>query len=243
MTKKIGRNAPCPCGSGKKFKKCCYGKDRFSQAKDFGEVHHILTPYEKIDYGEPLLDEKFFRRHTVHEISAQRLFYSNLLMPEVEAIALLISNQMIDRGSEEAKLIERTEDVKALIDIMEKGLDTLNYGKLVKKLLRYKETSVFMIIEELKQPKNDAFLEIAIRVIHGSQVNYSEAILEIIKESKLGAYAVSQLCMLLGFYQNEKSEKLLWDYYHYFKEHYSGETYSDGPLLALEEIRERRKLH
>ncbi len=24
--KKIGRNEPCPCGSGKKFKKCCIGK-------------------------------------------------------------------------------------------------------------------------------------------------------------------------------------------------------------------------
>ena len=23
---KIGRNYPCPCGSGKKFKKCCLGK-------------------------------------------------------------------------------------------------------------------------------------------------------------------------------------------------------------------------
>lgn len=23
---KVGRNAPCPCGSGKKFKKCCAGK-------------------------------------------------------------------------------------------------------------------------------------------------------------------------------------------------------------------------
>ncbi len=22
-----GRNAPCPCGSGRKFKKCCLGKD------------------------------------------------------------------------------------------------------------------------------------------------------------------------------------------------------------------------
>lgn len=22
-TKKVGRNAPCPCGSGKKYKKCC----------------------------------------------------------------------------------------------------------------------------------------------------------------------------------------------------------------------------
>jgi uncharacterized protein YecA (UPF0149 family) len=24
---KIGRNEPCPCGSGRKYKKCCYGKD------------------------------------------------------------------------------------------------------------------------------------------------------------------------------------------------------------------------
>lgn len=25
---KIGRNAPCPCGSGKKYKKCCIDKAR-----------------------------------------------------------------------------------------------------------------------------------------------------------------------------------------------------------------------
>jgi len=24
---KIGRNEPCPCGSGKKYKKCCIGKN------------------------------------------------------------------------------------------------------------------------------------------------------------------------------------------------------------------------
>lgn len=23
MTKRVGRNDPCPCGSGKKYKKCC----------------------------------------------------------------------------------------------------------------------------------------------------------------------------------------------------------------------------
>lgn len=26
MTKKVGRNDPCPCGSGKKYKKCCEGR-------------------------------------------------------------------------------------------------------------------------------------------------------------------------------------------------------------------------
>jgi hypothetical protein len=52
---------------------------------------------------------------------------------------------------------------------------------------------------------------------------------------------VSQLCMLLGFYENDKSEKVLWDYYHHFKEHFPNETYSDGPLLGLEEMRARKK--
>src|SRR5205823_1986692 len=31
--KRISRNAPCPCGSGKKYKHCCYGKG-FEYAED-----------------------------------------------------------------------------------------------------------------------------------------------------------------------------------------------------------------
>ncbi len=40
----VGRNAPCPCGSGKKYKKCCRSKENQAQAdyaahhKHFGEV-------------------------------------------------------------------------------------------------------------------------------------------------------------------------------------------------------------
>ena len=28
---KIGRNQPCPCGSGAKYKRCCWSKDRLSE--------------------------------------------------------------------------------------------------------------------------------------------------------------------------------------------------------------------
>ena len=31
---RIGRNDPCPCGSGKKFKKCCYGKNQAEEETD-----------------------------------------------------------------------------------------------------------------------------------------------------------------------------------------------------------------
>lgn len=35
MAKKTGRNDPCPCGSGKKFKKCCSDKQKV------GTVEHV----------------------------------------------------------------------------------------------------------------------------------------------------------------------------------------------------------
>jgi hypothetical protein len=29
--KQVGRNEPCPCGSGKKYKQCCLGKDEAAE--------------------------------------------------------------------------------------------------------------------------------------------------------------------------------------------------------------------
>jgi hypothetical protein len=33
MTRRVGRNAPCPCGSGRKYKSCCLARDRAEQAE------------------------------------------------------------------------------------------------------------------------------------------------------------------------------------------------------------------
>jgi hypothetical protein len=39
MTRKqVSRNAPCPCGSGKKYKHCCYGKGFEWQEDETGDV-------------------------------------------------------------------------------------------------------------------------------------------------------------------------------------------------------------
>jgi methionyl aminopeptidase len=37
-TVKVGRNDPCPCGSGQKYKKCCLGKE-VSETKDSGAMY------------------------------------------------------------------------------------------------------------------------------------------------------------------------------------------------------------
>ncbi|MCK4515654.1 MAG: SEC-C domain-containing protein, partial [Spirochaetaceae bacterium] len=35
---KIGRNDPCPCGSGRKYKHCCLGSDEAARAPFRGEA-------------------------------------------------------------------------------------------------------------------------------------------------------------------------------------------------------------
>jgi mannose/fructose/N-acetylgalactosamine-specific phosphotransferase system component IID len=93
----------------------------------------------------------------------------------------------------------------------------------------------------LQKPQHSAFAEIAIEVLHATGEDYSAEIIELIEHYQKDPYIVSLLCMILGFYKNDRSPKLLWDYYHYFKEHFPAETYSDGPLVALEEMRARKK--
>lgn len=40
---KIGRNAPCPCGSGKKYKKCCLDKHRAADSMAASAKQEIMT--------------------------------------------------------------------------------------------------------------------------------------------------------------------------------------------------------
>jgi tetratricopeptide (TPR) repeat protein len=58
--KKTGRNDPCPCGSGKKYKRCCLQKDEQAQsaalaaaqaaaAAEPEQIDAILDPQEELD--------------------------------------------------------------------------------------------------------------------------------------------------------------------------------------------------
>jgi len=59
---KVGRNQPCPCGSGKKYKKCCLSKEKVSSDllyRRLGEAHdrlaHRLMRYGLKKFGESAL--------------------------------------------------------------------------------------------------------------------------------------------------------------------------------------------
>jgi hypothetical protein len=50
MNKEVGRNDPCPCGSGKKYKKCCelrLGKRKFTASviPSGGKASQISTSF------------------------------------------------------------------------------------------------------------------------------------------------------------------------------------------------------
>lgn len=55
MDKKIGRNDPCPCGSGKKYKVCCISKSQTLKKRKFtAKVITATSPkkHEPIDLME-----------------------------------------------------------------------------------------------------------------------------------------------------------------------------------------------
>ena len=243
---KPGRNDPCPCGSGKKYKKCCLnrsGENSFSENICRSKRDDDMIPMGTVfDYGQPYTDEAFFDTNDVHEFSGTRLLYSLILNPYVEELAHKTVSEFLNRGKDEMDRIMNAADVKSLIEIMRRNPDPLNHNPLMKEIVRDKEQSVPMILRELKEPQNDSFVELSARILHGTGTNYSKDIIDIIKSgNNRRVYAISVLCVLLGFYDNDESEKLLWDYYHYMKNTYPNDTYSDGPLLGLIEIQERRR--
>jgi hypothetical protein len=52
---KVGRNDPCPCGSGKKYKKCCLAKDEAAARQGYAQRTAVLREAAQVfDAGEPL---------------------------------------------------------------------------------------------------------------------------------------------------------------------------------------------
>ena len=58
----VGRNAPCPCGSGKKYKKCCLrsAPDPISYTKEKLDRFHETLVGELLEHAGQTFDPEFF---------------------------------------------------------------------------------------------------------------------------------------------------------------------------------------
>ena len=57
---KVGRNDPCPCGSGKKYKKCCENKQ--TRKKFHAEVLSTAAPQNVETIETSKVSSLFFKR-------------------------------------------------------------------------------------------------------------------------------------------------------------------------------------
>jgi hypothetical protein len=74
---KVGRNDPCPCGSGQKFKKCCEAK---AQKRSIGSAQ-ILSGAHKMS--------SFFQRHVTPMTTSKPPETPSVETQEVPASATL----------------------------------------------------------------------------------------------------------------------------------------------------------
>ena len=63
MSKKIERNYPCPCGSGKKYKKCCMRKDNLSPS-----IVPVDYPNMYVGANDSREALAYFKTHNIHDI-------------------------------------------------------------------------------------------------------------------------------------------------------------------------------
>jgi len=86
---KIGRNEPCPCGSGKKYKKCCLNKpgktfsmDHFQDAGNF-EIKPIFDEDSEPGVGFDSLD-KSSKQQLVDYINKLHMKWADEFLPELD---------------------------------------------------------------------------------------------------------------------------------------------------------------
>lgn len=61
--KKLSRNAPCPCGSGKKYKHCCYGKGFDYEEGDDGTLFKSIPLTDDMKSALEEQQRKFIEKH------------------------------------------------------------------------------------------------------------------------------------------------------------------------------------
>jgi len=228
------RNAPCPCGSGKKYKNCCLNKKMTPD--------HSFPQRAMKDYGLPTFSDDFFKKNPIKEISAARLVYSMILNPGIDRLASEITKRFIRRGEEEARRIKKETNPENLIDIMGQEPDPFNHKILKERILHFSNFTLPRIIERLRNNRNAAFAELAVEVIYESKVDCGVQLLEIL-DSIEEPYTSSLVCLLLGLIGPRDGIQHIWNYYNFFKDQYAHETYDQGPLLALYEMKERFSLN
>jgi hypothetical protein len=248
----VGRNDPCPCGSGKKYKKCCLNI-RGETPPSFHTAETELLPkeisddeYELVaagevgDYGTPVLTQELFDQLSSKVPSSYDFISSLAERPHLLQKANQMVRKILFRGKEEARKIKKAESPEALVEIMLSNPDPLNHHLLLDRVLETPSLSIPLILDELAKPQRNSFAELAVQAIYRSNFYPEDDLLKLVTEPNATAYDLSLICMLLGMLEIEEATKPLWDYYQFFRKKFPHREYWKGPLTGLAEIKYRQ---
>lgn len=145
---KVGRNEPCPCGSSKKYKKCCWSRRKPTIEMTVApSVEDRIDVDEIGDYGEPKVDERFFEENPFTQFSAQSILCDILDRTELEAEIGETVRMHTSRWKKEHGEIMETDDTHRLVRIMARGANILNHDLLMERVLEREEEAMPLIME------------------------------------------------------------------------------------------------
>lgn len=123
LAKKIGRNAPCPCGSGKKYKQCCSGK--------VTTVNRTTPKYEKESVNQlaTMRYEQRFQEYpeNLAKISEELQKYCNDKSIDFRDFILNSWNQKKLREMSTLEIIEKLKSLNVNFDIEQFKKQVVNY--------------------------------------------------------------------------------------------------------------------
>jgi SEC-C motif len=93
--KRISRNDPCPCGSGKKYKKCCYGKDFDFEEDDKGNLFKSVPISDEMANLLQEQRQKYIEKHGREPGPEDKIFFD---MPHPEHLEHMMVEDMKKAG-------------------------------------------------------------------------------------------------------------------------------------------------
>ena len=97
--KKLSRNAPCPCGSGKKYKHCCYGKRFDYEEDDNGTIFKSIPMSQQMVALLEAQRQKFVQKYGREPGPNDSVFFD---MPHPEQVEHLTVQAMKQAGIDPA---------------------------------------------------------------------------------------------------------------------------------------------
>ena len=163
----IGRNEPCPCGSGKKYKRCCMTRDQH-RLRDSSDIEGVTRSELRRNLEEHLTWDRLeeLRAHELARLDPHRIdpglhvavvrklilfneFQAVHRFFQTEGLASSLEDHLLD-AVDAALRQHRTEDARALLELVEEPVDEMWMSlRMVVLMKELEESPVLVEMERL----------------------------------------------------------------------------------------------